>query len=165
MSTFFFAILAGLAWMGLTQRISGVGFAVGATLGVAVWRLERRTAHRPFGLLRALRLSGLGFRLLVVFLWELGVANVQQLRIVLAPRLDIRPGWIHFRTHLETPAMRALFGTMLSLTPGSLTYEEAPGEKGGWVIGLHILDLRDEPRVVARIRTRFEEPLHTMENL
>jgi multicomponent Na+:H+ antiporter subunit E len=165
MSTFFFTILAGLAWMGLTGQVSWAGFAVGAVLGVSVWRLERRTAHRPFGLVRALHLSWLGIRLLVVFLWELGVANVQQLRIVLAPRIDVRPGWIHFRTDLETPVMRALLGTMLSLTPGSLTYEESRAEEGGWAIGLHILDLRDEPRVVARIRTRFEQPLHKMENL
>lgn len=165
MSTFFVAILAGLAWMGLTANIGWGAFALGCVLGLAVWRFGGSRARRPFGPVRALRLSSLGIRLLGVFLWELVVANVDQLRIVLAPRIDVKPGWIRFRSELETPALRALFGAMLSLTPGSLTYEESPGSDGSWLISLHILDLRDEARLVARVRSRFEAPLRAMESL
>ena len=61
--------------------------------------------------------------------------------------------------------MRALLGAMLTLTPGTLTYEESAAEDGGWIVSLHVLDLRDEERLVERIRTRFEAPLRAMENL
>lgn len=165
MSTFFAAILAGLVWMGLTAELGWGAFAVGAILGLLIGRFEGARARRPFGPVRALRLTVLGVRVLVVFLWELAVAAGQQLRIVLSPRVDVRPAWIRFRCELETPALRALLGAMLSLTPGSLTYEESAGEDGGWMIALHILDLRDEQQLVRQIRTRLEAPLRAMEEL
>jgi multisubunit Na+/H+ antiporter MnhE subunit len=164
MSTFFFAILAGLVWMGLNENISVRDFAFGVVVALAVGRVSGARAHRPFGPLRALFLVYLGLRLLVVFLWELLVANLEQLRIVLAPRIDIRPGWIRFRSDLETPAMRALLGAMLSLTPGSVTYEDVSSEEGCYIC-LHVLDLRDEERLVDHIRRRLEAPLHAMEVL
>jgi multicomponent Na+:H+ antiporter subunit E len=165
MSTFFVAILTGLAWMGLLGEIGWGSFLVGAVLGLAVWRVEGARARRPFGLVRALRLTGLGVRFFAVFLFELLVAVLEQLRIVLAPRIDVHPGWVRFSTELETPAMRVLLGVVLSLTPGSLTYEESISEDGVCDLALHVLDLRDEERLVERIRTRFEAPLREMETL
>ena len=165
MSTFFVAILTGLAWMGLLGEIGWGSFAVGAALGLAVWRIEGARARRPFGPVRALRLTWLGLRFLSVFVWELVVAVVEQVRIVLAPRIDVHPGWVHFTTELETPAMRVLLGVVISLTPGSLTYEETISEEGTCDLALHVLDLRDEQRLIARIRARFEAPLRAMETL
>ena len=164
MSTFFFAILAGLVWMGLTANLAWDAFAFGAVIALVVGRFTGARAHRRFGPLRALRLVWLGLRLLAVFLWELLVANLDQLRIVLAPRIDIHPGWIRFRSELETPAMRALLGAMVSLTPGSVTYEDLSSDEC-CTICLHVLDLRDEERLVEHIRRRFEAPLHAMEIL
>jgi multisubunit Na+/H+ antiporter MnhE subunit len=165
MSTFFVALLTGVAWMGLLGEIGWGHFTVGVVLGLAIWRVEGFRARRPFAPLRALSLTWLGLRFLAVFLWELLVAVVEQLRIVLAPRIDVRPGWIRFDTELETPAMRVLLGVVLSLTPGSLTYEESISEDGTCDIALHVLDLRDEERLVERIRARFEAPLRAMETL
>ena len=165
MSTFFMPILTGVAWMGLTADLAWGTFVVGALLGLGIWRLERASAHRPFGVLRAARLVGMGSRLLVVFLWEMVVTNYEQLLLVLAPRIDVRPGWIQFRSELETPAMRALLGMLITLTPGSMTYEASTGEDGVCYFGIHVLDLRDEARVVEHIRSRFEEPLLAMESL
>lgn len=165
MSTFFVAMLTGVAWMGLLAEIGWGTFAVGAALGLVVWRVEGARARRPFGPVRALRLAGLGLRFFAVFLWELLAAVIEQVRIVLAPRIDVRPGWVRFSTELETPAMRVLLGVVISLTPGSLTYEESISENGACDIALHVLDLRDEERLVARIRARFEGPLRVMETL
>ena len=60
--------------------------------------------------------------------------------------------------------MRALFGAMLSLTPGSVTYEDVSTDEGCYVC-IHVLDLRDEGKLVEHIRTRIEAPLHAMEKL
>ena len=163
MSILFIPILTGLAWMGLTAEIGWGAFAVGASFGLVVWRLGRSSERKPFRITRARHLIGLGGRVFALFLWELVIANFEQLRIVLAPRIDIRPGWIRYRSELETPGMQALLGVMITLTPGSLTYEESPGEDGSFGISLHVLDLRDEEQVVERIRTRFEAPLRAME--
>ncbi len=163
MSILFIPIVTGLAWMGLTAEIGWSAFAVGAGIGLLIWRLGGTPNRKPFQLVRALRLARPGSKLFAYFLWELVVANVEQLRIVLAPRIDIRPGWIRYRSELETPGMQALLGVMITLTPGSLTYEESAGEDGSFGISLHVLDLRDEEQVLERIRTRFEVPLRAME--
>jgi multicomponent Na+:H+ antiporter subunit E len=165
MSSFFVAVLTGVAWMGLSQQIGWVPFAVGAVIGLVVWRVEGISSRRPFGPVRALRLTWMGAGLLVVFLSELVMAVVEQLRIVLAPRINVRPGWVRFRTELETPAMRVALGLMLSLTPGSLVYEESVSEDGACDLALHVLDLHDEDRLLERIRSRFEAPLRAMETL
>jgi len=165
MSIFFVAVLTGVVWMGLLGEIGWGPFAAGAVLGLVFWRLSGARSRRPFGPLRALSLAWLWLRFLAVFVCELVVAAVEQLRIVLAPRIDVNPGWIRFGTELETPAMRVLLGVVLSLTPGSLTYEELISEQGACEIALHVLDLRDEERLVERIRTRFETLLRAMETL
>ena len=164
MWTFFATILAGLVWTGLNAEVGWATFGVGALIGIVIWRIEGGRAATRCGPVRALRLLGIGLRTLGVFLWELVVANLEQLRVVLAPRIDVSPGWIRFESELETQAMRAVFGAMVSLTPGSLTYEES-SDAERCVISLHVLDLRDEARLVARIRSRFEAPLRAMERL
>ena len=165
MSTFYTAILTGLAWMGLTADVGWGAFAVGAGLGLVLVRIAGVRSRRPFGPVRALRLAWQGLQLFAVFLWELVVANLEQLRVILAPRITVTPGWIRMRSDLETPAARALLGVMISLTPGSLTYEEGPTEDGSWILSLHVLDLRDEEQLVAQIRSRFESRLRAMERL
>jgi multisubunit Na+/H+ antiporter MnhE subunit len=165
MATFYAAILAGVVWMGLRADIGWGTFALGAGLGLVFWRAEGARASRPFRPARAVGLLWHALLLLGVFLWELVVANLEQLRIVLAPRIAVRPGWIRMRSELATPAARALLGVMISLTPGSLTYEEGADEDDAWVLSLHVLDLRDEEQLVARIRERFESRLRAMEQL
>lgn len=165
MSRFFFIVTTGVVWMALTGQL-GIGtFVVGAIIGAFMWILEGAKSRRPFGLRRAGLLLLLGSRLMAIFLWELVLANLQQLRLVLSPRIEIQPGWIEIPCTLETPAMRALLGTLLTLTPGSLTYEEKLDECGQWTIRMHLIDARSGEREVQRTRDRFEAPLQRMENL
>ena len=165
MSTFYVAILAGIVWMALLSETNWGTFVVGAVFGLAVWRLAGARAHRPFGPLRALRLAWLGFLLFWILIWELLVSVLEQSLLVLSPRVDPQPGWVVLRTELETPAMRVLLGVLISLTPGSLVYEELVGEDGGCQLALHLVDRRDEERMIARIRSRLEAPLRAMETL
>lgn len=165
MSRLFFIVASGLVWMALTANLDLKSFVLGAVIGALMWTLEGAKSHRPFGLRRAGLLLFLGSRLMLIFLWELLLANLQQLRLVLSPRIEIQPGWIEMPCSLETPAMRALLGTLLTLTPGSLTYEEKTDEEGRWTLRMHLLDARSGEQEVHRSRDRFEGPLRRMENL
>lgn len=151
--------------MALNADIDLGSFVLGGVIGATLWTLQGAKSHRPFGVRRAILLGLLGSRLFVIFLWELSVANLQQTRLVLSPRIDIQPGWIELPCSLETPAMRALLGTLLTLTPGSLTYEENTDSEGNWVIRMHLLDARTGEQEVQRSRDRFEVPLRRMESM
>lgn len=165
MATVLAALVAGVVWLGLRAEVGWDTFAFGALLGAAFWRFEGSGSRRAFELKRALRRSGYALQFLALFLWELALAGREQLRVVLARRIDVEPAWLRLRTELETPALRALFGAALSLTPGSLTYETTFDDDGVFVICLHVLDLREPERMVAQIRRHLEAPLLAMEQL
>ena len=165
MSTFYVAILAGIVWMALLSEIGWGNFVVGAGIGLSVWLLAGARAHRPFGPLRALRLAWMGLLFFGIASWELLVSVFDQTRLVLSPRMDPQPGWVLLRTELETPAMRVLLGVLISLTPGSLVYEELIDEEGRCDLALHVVDLRDEEQMIERIRSRLEAPLRAMETV
>jgi multicomponent Na+:H+ antiporter subunit E len=168
MSAFFFILFSGMVWMGLRGDIGVFTFVVGLLLGFGMWRLFGFKSRRPFSFVGAIRLTFLGLSVFIVFLKELVLANLQQLRIVFAPRIRVRPHWLRYHTELETPAMRAVLGSMIVMTPGTVAYKETEAEKGVWTIAVHALDAKDEEaaqKTLDRIHERFESRLRKMETL
>ena len=106
-----------------------------------------------------LRRVQLATLLLGRFVRELLLANVQQARLVLAPRMRVEPRWIRFETQLRSRGARTLLGVLISLTPGTLTCDR----QGGTLL-LHALNAPSEDEVVERIRQRFESLLVRMES-
>ncbi len=168
MSAFFFIIFSAVVWMGLSGDIGIFTFVVGILLGFGMWRLFGFNSRRPFSIVRAIRLTFLGLSVFIVFLKELLLANLQQLRIVFAPRIKVSPHWLQYHTELETPAMRAVLGSMIVMTPGTVAYKETEAEEGVWTIAVHALHAKDEEeaqKTLDRIHDRFESRLRKMETL
>lgn len=163
MAFVFFLALAGVAWMGLRGDLGPGAFVTGAIFGAIAWRLEHAYSSERFDPRRALRLVWRATKVAVSFAGELIFANWHQLRVVLAPRIDVQPHWIHFDTRIESPALRLVLGVMVSLTPGSLVCDEIEGSDGSVCLWIHILDSQDPEQVLARIRRRLETPLRALE--
>ena len=91
-----------------------------------------------------------------VFLVELVRANINMMRYVYAPRIDIRPGIVRIRTKLETPVGRLALANSIALTPGSLVID-----MHGDSLFVHWLDVRTtDPEAATRaIAGPFEEHL------
>ena len=106
--------------MGLRGDMGVYPFVVGVLIGFGMWRLFGFESRRPFSIVRALRLALLGASVFIIFVLELVLANLHQVRIVLAPRIAVSPHWVLFRTRLETPTMRAVLGSMIVMTPGTI---------------------------------------------
>ena len=154
--------------MGLRGDLGVYTFFIGMLLGFGLWRLFRFRSRRPFSIARATRLTFLGLSVFIVFLKELLLANLQQLRIVFTPRIKVSPHWLQYHTELETPAMRAVLGSMIVMTPGTVAYKETGAEEGGWTIAVHALHAKDEEeaqKILDRIHERFESRLRQMETL
>jgi multicomponent Na+:H+ antiporter subunit E len=58
-----------------------------------------------------------------VFAVELVRANVNIMRYVFAPRIDINPGIVEIKTRLKTPVGRLALANSIALTPGSLVID------------------------------------------
>ncbi|MFZ1576663.1 MAG: Na+/H+ antiporter subunit E [Chromatiaceae bacterium] len=61
------------------------------------------------------------------FLWQSVVAGIDVARLVFAPRLALRPGYLNYPVRIPPGTGRALFGALTSLVPGTLPVGAGPG--------------------------------------
>ena len=109
--------------------------------------------------MRWLRRVPLIFQLLGRFIVELVIANLEQARLVLGFPLRVRPRWIEYRTRLRSETTRTLLGSLISLTPGTLTCDLE-----GDVLTIHALNATSDEEAVGRIREKFESLLIRLED-
>jgi multicomponent Na+:H+ antiporter subunit E len=72
-----------------------------------------------------------------VFAVEMVRANLNMLRHVYAPRIDIDPGIVRVKTRLKTPVGRLALANSIALTPGSLVVDME-----GDTLTVHWLDVK-----------------------
>lgn len=72
-----------------------------------------------------------------IFLVELTRANINMLRYVYAPRIEINPGIVKIKTRLKTRVGRLALANSIALTPGSLVID-----MDGDDLFVHCLDLQ-----------------------
>lgn len=150
-------LVAGLVLAWTVARLQGVGRPGRGPRAVGAGGADRNAGwgHRRR---RPLRAALAILRLVAAFCWEVAVSNLAQLRLVLAPRLRLRPMWIPYETALDSPRLRTLLALMISMTPGTLTCDLA-----GRTIWIHVLDADGEGAARRRIRRRLESPLLVLE--
>ncbi|NTS33442.1 Na+/H+ antiporter subunit E [Phyllobacterium sp. BT25] len=91
-----------------------------------------------------------------VFFVELVKANLNMLRYVYSPRIDIHPGIVKINTGLKSPIGRLALANSIALTPGSLVMDIQ-----GDVIFIHWLDVKtvDPGLATEMIAAPFEKHL------
>ena len=91
-----------------------------------------------------------------IFLVELVRANVNMMRYVYAPRIDIKPGIVRIKTKLKTPMGRLALANSIGLTPGSLVIDIDDDN-----LFIHWLDVKttDPEEATRAIAGPFEEHL------
>ena len=125
--------------------ISGV-LAFAFTRGDDVWRDFRLTPSRVY---HFLLYTG-------VFLVELVRANINMLRHVYAPRIEIDPGVVEIKTGLKSPIGRLALANSIALTPGSLVLDVKDD-----TLSVHWLDIQttDPNEATRMIAGPFEKHL------
>ncbi len=95
-------------------------------------------------------------RLILTVLWDIVVANIAVARITLGSMQRPRPAWLRVPLETDHPRVNALFATIITTTPGtvSMTICEERRE-----ILVHALDCDDEQAMVAEMKARYEAPL------
>ncbi len=97
-------------------------------------------------------------RLLGSFAIELVAANLAVARVVLAPRLHIRPGIVAYPLELRSETAITWLANLITLTPGTLTIDVSEDHK---LLYIHTLNIADASEVIASIRQAFE--VHLLE--
>ncbi|OIJ16656.1 Na+/H+ antiporter subunit E [Anaerobacillus alkalilacustris] len=144
----------GLAiiWMLLRQDFSPVEFLIGYVVGLGLLFVLRRFLQFDFYFRRVIAI----FKLISMFLWELILANIEMVKIVLSPKLDIQPGIVAVPTKLKTDWEVTLLSSLISLTPGTLSMNFSDDGK---TIFVHSIHVPDKEKMIKQIHNTFEKAI------
>lgn len=145
------SLLLAASWLALSRSLEPVHLLSAALLGLLVPRLMS-------GLLPAgSRIRwGAAVRLVFVVLWDIVVSNITVARLVLGPMSRPQPAWLRVPLAGDHHRVNALFASIITMTPGTVS---AVVDEAARCIWVHALNCEDAAGMVADMKARYEAPL------
>ncbi|MBX9870891.1 MAG: Na+/H+ antiporter subunit E [Burkholderiaceae bacterium] len=143
--------LLALSWLLLSQSIAPVHLLSAALIGLLVPRLLHE-ALPPAGRIRIAP----ALRLTLVVLWDIVLSNITVARLVLGRMDRPQPAWVPVPLDLQHPTAIALFASIITTTPGTVSCTVDEQHRLIWV---HALDCSDPAQAAAEMKARYETPL------
>ncbi len=144
--------LLAFTWMFFESSMESSTFFIGYLLGMLVIFFMRRFFSSRFYVYRIFSI----IKLILIFLRELILSNLAVLKVVLRPKLDIRPGIFAMETKLTSDWEITLLANLITLTPGTLVVDVSPDNKTLYV---HAVDIEDAEEAIEDIRGSFEKAI------
>ena len=145
------SVLLGLSWLALSHSLEPVHLLSAVLIGLIVPRLLR-----PFLTQASVVHWPTAVRLLGVVLWDIVVSNIVVARLVLGPLNRMQPGWIAVPLASDHHRVNALFASIITTTPGTVS---AVIDESRGVILVHALNCDDAAAMAADMKSRYEAPL------
>ena len=145
-------VFLAFIWMFLKNEFDGSTFIIGYVLGLGIMFVFRHFFTDHFYLKRVSAV----IRLLLIFARELVMSNVSVLKVVLKPKLDMRPGIFAFETVLTKDWEITILSNLITLTPGTLVVEVSGDNK---ILYVHAMDIADKEEAVDSIKNTFEKAI------
>lgn len=139
-------------WMFLQNDYSGSTFFIGYVLGLLIIFALRRFFPRRFYLYNVIAV----IKLIFIFLKELVLSNIAVLKVILSPKLTMRPGIFALETELEKDWEITLLANLITLTPGTLVVDVSDDNK---TLYIHAMDIDDVDQVRMDIKNSFEKAI------
>lgn len=141
-----------LLWAALADSASPGTLLLGALLALALpfitlpfWPDAPRLARPGAALAFAARLAA-----------DILAANLAVARRVVGPLARLNPAFVEVPLELRDPFVATLLGSIVSLTPGTVSIDV---DTERWVLSLHALDAPDPDALIRDIQQRYEAPL------
>lgn len=87
---------------------------------------------------------------------DIVVANWAVARLVIGPLHLLKPAFIEVPLDLRDPFVATILGSIVSLTPGTVSVDV---DQERWILKLHALDAPDHEALVHQIKQRYEAPI------
>lgn len=139
-------------WLGLAGSVSIGQILLGTLLGLLLPRLTQSFWPDRPRLARPLAAA----RLVATVLFDIVVANWQVARRVLGPLDRLHPRFIEVPLDLEDNFVATILGSIVSMTPGTVSVD-IDQERG--LLLVHALDAEDPEALIRAIKARYEVPL------
>lgn len=145
-------VFLALVWMFLSHSYNPSSFIVGYFLGLVILLGFRRFFQTRFYLVRIWAV----IKLFLIFNRELLLSNISVLKVILKPKLDVKPGIFALETELEKPWEITILANLITLTPGTLVIDVSDDNK---ILYVHAMDIRDVQSEVDSIKNTFEKAI------
>jgi multicomponent Na+:H+ antiporter subunit E len=145
-------VFSAFLWMFLQVSFSARTFIIGYLLGLLVMFGMRRFFTHRFYMHRVWAVTYLFF----LFLIELIKANIDVLKLVLSPKLTMRPGIFAMETELKSDWEITLLSNLITLTPGTLVIDVSDDNK---TLYIHAIDIGEVSEAIDSIKNSFEKAI------
>ena len=153
-------IFLALIWCLLQQKLALPEFFIGALLGYIIIYLhlsildDQRSKRRVLSMKEYVVITTLTLRYVILFLIEIVKANIDVVKIVLSPKLNMSPGIIAYKMEVKTDAGITLLANSITLTPGTLSVDISEDKK---ILYIHALHIEDARKLEQSIRDSLEK--------
>ncbi|MBO0992032.1 Na+/H+ antiporter subunit E [Bacillus sp. SD088] len=145
---FFMAFL----WMFFESSFQLNTFLIGYLLGLLIIFIMRRFFPSRFYLAKVFAI----IKLVLIFIRELLLSNIAVLKVVLSPKLSIRPGIFALQTELRSDWEITLLSHLITLTPGTLVVKLSEDNK---TLYIHAIDIEEVDDAINSIKQSFEKAI------
>ncbi|MDV2683039.1 Na+/H+ antiporter subunit E [Alkalihalophilus lindianensis] len=145
-------IVIAIIWVNFQNSYTGVDFFIGYVVGIFILFVLRRFLRFDFYMRRVWAI----IKLIGLFFKELILANIDVIKIVLSPKMNIQPGIVAVPTKLKTDWELSLLASLISLTPGTLSMDFSDDNK---YIYIHAIDVPNKEAMIKEIHNTFERAI------
>ena len=145
-----------VVWMLLNTSFKASTFIIGYLIGMIAIVIMRRYFKDKLYLYRIWAL----IKLNLIFFRELRLSNIDVLKIVLRPKMDIKPSVFAYPTELEHDWEITLLSNLITLTPGTLVLHVSDDQR---TLYIHAIDVEDVNEEIDSIKNSFEKAIKEVE--
>lgn len=145
-------IILAFLWMFIKVSYDPISFVKGYLFGLLVIFILRRFFDSRFYLFRIWSF----IQLSIIFVKELILSNIAIVKIVLKPKLDMRPGIFALQTDLTEDWQITLLSSLITLTPGTLVIDVSEDNK---TLFVHAMDIGEVENEISSIKNSFEKAI------
>jgi multicomponent Na+:H+ antiporter subunit E len=139
-------------WTFIKVSYDPISFIKGYIFGLLVIFVLRRYFASRFYLFRLWSF----IKLIFIFIKELILSNIAIVKIVLKPKLDMRPAIFAMDTALTKDWQITLLSSLITLTPGTLVIDVSDDNKTLFIHAMNIGEVEDE---INSIKYSFEKAI------
>jgi multicomponent Na+:H+ antiporter subunit E len=143
-------IIIAIMWMFLSETYNFTSFLVGYILGIILLFVLQRFVPDSFYMKRTWKF----FLLILLFVRELVLSNIEIVKHVYKPKMDMKPGIFALPIDVKTNFEITLLANLISLTPGTLSVVVSEDHTK---IYIHAMDMPDVQESVNEIKNTFEK--------
>lgn len=145
-------VVLAFLWMFIKVSYDPISFIKGYIFGLVIIFVLRRSFGSRFYLFRLWSF----IKLIFIFIKELILSNIAIVKVVLKPKLDMRPAIFAMDTELTRDWQITLLSSLITLTPGTLVIDVSEDNKTLFIHAMNIGEVEDE---INSIKNSFEKAI------